>query len=527
MQEKASSYVAAILDHDQTKAMEALCEMEDISNRAATFYQYFSVFQAMMDSNVPHIRICGFRMYCAIAKWDVQKRIEPGFLNALSIFLYDNEENIVEALYALKNLIPYKRQLIGYVEHMIGRICLNSEAIEAARTQLSEYIQLVKSFDYGVDRRHSHAIKWLGDENLHAMWVADMEFACAPGIRKAMQERLNHGVFGYDICDPAYFDNMVTWWKKRYDTTLKKECLAFVQGVIPALSSILRTFTKKSDVILVQEPVYHTFRKTIEKHHRTVLSSDLIYRNGHYVIDWKDLENKLALPEVKMMILCNPHNPIGKIWDKDTLIRIAQLCKQAGVLLISDEIHCDLSRMHKRYVPSASLPEALRTQIISLYSVTKTFNLAGLHAAMAYCEDETMYQKMKAGFALDDLASSNSFGSVAAAAAYETGGEWLDLLRIYLDENLRYMQKYLAEHASKTIVCECEATYLAWVDISAYVKDIDAFCTYLRQEHGLFVSNGGEFQKGACFLRINFAAPRSHVEEGMKRLCGALEAYCE
>ena len=525
MLEKASSYVASILDGTNEEANEALFEMQNISIYSSMFYPYMSIFQAMMGAQKAELRIRGFYMYCVIAKWDKASRIEGSFLNALSILQDDCEENVVQACRALRELIPYKRHLIHYIEFMINRIHLKGEAIEQAKAGLKQFIQLANSFDQGVNRKGSNAIKWQGEENLHAMWVADMEFACAPEIYEALQNRLDHGVFGYDVVNKDFYASVVKWWKYRYQTHLKGDHIVFAQGVIPALSSIIRTFTKEEDVILVQEPVYHTFRKTIEKNNRTLISSDLLYSNNHYRIDFTDLEAKLSLPEVKMMILCNPHNPIGKIWRKDEMKEIAQLCQKYNVLLISDEIHCDLTRVGKTYVPAASLEAQYANKIISLYSVTKTFNLAGLHASCIYCPDDEMVKQIRKGIYRDDVGSTNAFGAVAATAAYEHGKDWLALLRVYLDENLKYMEDYLKEHLPTVQMVPCDATYLAWLDVSAHTSDIDDFTNHLLQNHGLFVSNGGDFKKGACFLRVNVAAPKSHVEEGLKRLSEAIQTY--
>jgi cystathionine beta-lyase len=226
-----------------------------------------------------------------------------------------------------------------------------------------------------------------------------------------------------------------------------------------------------------------------------------------------------------MMILCNPHNPIGKIWSREDMTRIAQLCQEYDVLLISDEIHCDLTRVHRSYIPAASLDAKYADKIISLYSVTKTFNLAGLHASSIYCPDDEMLQAIRKGIYRDDVGSTNAFGAIAATAAYEHGADWLALLRVYVDENLAYMQNYLQKELPSVKMVPCEATYLAWLDVSAHTDDIDAFCQHLHQNHGLYVSNGGEFKKGACFLRVNVAAPRSHIEEGLKRLVKAIQTY--
>lgn len=525
MLEKASSFVASLLEGANEQSNEALLEMEKLSETSSMFYPYLSIFQAMMSAQKEETRIKGFRMYCAISKWDTKKRMEIGFLNALSVLQDHCEENVIQAFDALHELIPYKRHLLHYVEFMTNKVTLKSFEMEEAHQRLQTFIKLVKSFDEGVDRRSSNAVKWQGDENLHAMWVADMEFACAPAIYEALQNRLSHAVFGYDIVNKDYYRSVVSWWDKRYQTKLKEDHIVFAQGVIPALSSLIRTFTKEGDLILVQEPVYHTFRKTIEKNQRKLISSDLIYKNYHYAIDFNDLEEKLANEEVKMMILCNPHNPIGKLWSKEEIVKIATLCKKYDVLLISDEIHCDLTRMHQSYIPAASLAAELSNDIISLYSVTKTFNLAGLHASSIYCPNDEMLAQIRKGIYRDDVGSTNAFGAIAATAAYEHGEEWLKLLRIYLDDNIKFMDKYLQEHLPTVKLIQCDATYLAWLDVSAHTDDIDGFCKHLLQNHQLFVSNGGEFKKGACFLRVNMAAPLKHIEEGLKRLEQAIQTY--
>lgn len=374
-------------------------------------------------------------------------------------------------------------------------------------------------FDTCIDRHGTDALKWDVAEGELPMWVADMDFRTSPEIIAALEKRVSHGIYGYSILPDEWADAYCYWWKSRYDFELLPEKLIFCTGVVPAISSIVQKLTTPNENVVIQTPVYNIFFNSILNHGRRVLESPLCYDGKTYRIDFEDLESKLALGQTTLMILCNPHNPVGKVWDRDTLLRIGHLCAKHHVTVISDEIHADLTNPGIRNTPFASVSPECADISISCFAPTKSFNIAGLQSAAVYVPNENLHHKVWRGLNTDEVAEPNAFAVRAAIAAYKKGAPWLDALRQYLYENKCLVEDYLQTHLPRVHMVPSQATYLLWLDISAYTKDSREFCQRLRKETGLFVSAGNAYGgNGHHFLRLNVACPKSRLLDGLNRL---------
>lgn len=381
-------------------------------------------------------------------------------------------------------------------------------------------------FDTPVNRRHTDSLKWDVAEGTLPMWVADMDFRTAPEIREALAARLEHGVFGYNIVPDEWYSAIQNWWNTRHHFLMEKDWLLFCTGVVPALSSIVRKMTTVGENVLIQTPVYNIFFNSILNNGRHVLESPLQYDGSRYSIDYDDLEEKMADPQTTMMILCNPHNPVGKIWDTETLARIGHLAAKHHVLVVSDEIHCDITDPGKEYIPFASVNEECRSNSITCIAPTKTFNLAGLQTAAVCVPDPYIRHKVNRGLNTDEVAEPNAFAIPAAIAAFTKGDPWLDALREYLYENKKAVGVFLKERLPMLKLVPSEATYLLWIDCGKLCEDAQNLQSFLRKEAGLYVSSGAQYgQTGKSFLRLNIACPKSTLAKGLERLAGGIEKY--
>ena len=277
------------------------------------------------------------------------------------------------------------------------------------------------NFDKIINRRETGSLKWDVSKNELPMWVADMDFETLPEIQEALVERVAHGVYGYSVIPDEWSQSYVDWWDKRHHFHMNPEKLIFTTGVIPALSSAVRKFTTPGENVLVQTPVYNHFFYVIRNNGRNIVENQLLYDGENYSIDWEKLEQQLSNPQTTMMILCNPHNPIGKIWDKETLAGIGRLCKKYDVVVVSDEIHCDLTAPGKEYIPFASVNETCRDISVTCLAPTKTFNLAGIQTAAVYVENPLLQHGMKCQLNTDEVAEPNVFAVPAVIAAYQNG----------------------------------------------------------------------------------------------------------
>ena len=384
------------------------------------------------------------------------------------------------------------------------------------------------SFDVPVDRRGTNSLKWDVAPGELPMWVADMDFKTAPAIGEAVMRRAESGVYGYTVVPDAWYDAIIGWWEKRHAFTIKRDWLCFCTGVVPAISSIVKRLTNVGDRVLLQTPVYDIFFHSVENAGRVVLENRLVYDGAQYHVDFEDLEKKLAEPLTTMMILCNPHNPVGKLWTREELARIGALCRKYGVTVLSDEIHCDLTDPGVEYVPFASVSDECADNCVVCVAASKTFNLAGLQSAAVIVPNTFLRNKVVRGLNSDEVAEPNCFAAEATAAAFTEGGDWLDELRAYLAENKRLVAEAVAREIPDVRVVEQHVTYLLWLDCSALTDNAAELADFIRRESGLYLSSGNQYRgNGHFFLRMNVACPRATVEDGLARLCASVRKYRE
>lgn len=381
-------------------------------------------------------------------------------------------------------------------------------------------------FDTPTERRNTNSLKWDVAQGELPMWVADMDFQTAPEIREAIMKRAEHGIFGYSVIPDTWYEAYIQWWKTRHGYTMERDWLIFCTGVVPAISSIVRKLTTPAEKVLIQTPVYNIFFNSILNNGRQVLESPLRYDGKEYRIDFADLEEKLSDPQTALMILCNPHNPTGKIWDRQTLEKIGALCSRHHVTVVSDEIHCDLTDPGESYVPFASVSETCRQISITCMAPTKAFNLAGLQTAAVSVPDEVLRHKVWRALNTDEAAEPNAFAVEAAVTAFTRGADWLDALRDYLYENKKLAAAYIEKEIPGVRAVASQATYLLWLDCSGLIGCGREAAGFLRRETGLYLSEGSQYGgNGADFLRMNIACPRAVLKDGLERLKNGLAAY--
>jgi cystathionine beta-lyase len=309
---------------------------------------------------------------------------------------------------------------------------------------------------------------------------------------------------------------------------MQQEWLCFCTGVIPAITSSVKRVTNVGDNVVLFTPVYDIFFHSVENTGRHVLESALVYSGGAYQIDFADLENKLSLPTTTMLILCNPHNPVGRVWDKATLARIGTLCEKYGVTVLSDEIHCDLTEPETEYIPYASVSEVNKNHSITCMAASKAFNLAGLQSAAVCVPNEVLRNKVVRGLNSDEVAEPNAFAIEATVAAFTKGESWLNALNSYLSENRKLVKKFVERELPQLKLLEQNATYLLWLDCTQITKDTKAMCDFIRKETGLFITAGGQYRgNGKGFIRLNVACPKARLKDGLNRLSLGVHKYLE
>lgn len=379
------------------------------------------------------------------------------------------------------------------------------------------------NFDEIINRRGTYSFKWDIGENELPMWVADMDFKTAPEIITALTERVQHGVFGYTIVPDRWYEAYINWWKNNHGVEYHKDELIFSTGVIPIISSCVRKLTTAGENVLIMTPVYNVFYNCIKNNGRNVVEFALDYDGEEYTIDFEKLEAALADPQTALMLLCNPHNPIGKIWDKQTLAKIGELAFENGVTVISDEIHCDITDPDCEYVPFVSASQKCRDNCVVCISPTKTFNLAGLQTAAAVVPNARLRHKVWRALNTDEVAEPNAFAVQAAIAAFENGAEWLLQLREYIHENKKLVSEFLAKELPQIKLVRSNATYLIWLDCSVLGVPSGKLTEHIRSSTGLMLSNGEIYGSGRDHVRMNIACPRSNVADGLERLKRAVE----
>lgn len=381
-------------------------------------------------------------------------------------------------------------------------------------------------FETVPDRKKTDSVKWNVKDGQLPMWIADMDFKTAPAIMAAMQEKIKLGAFGYEWPREDYFNSIKDWLKKRHNVKSQISWMIFTTGVVPAISSIVRRCSQIGDNVLVQKPVYNIFNNSILNNGRHVLSSDLIFNGQDYEVDWVDLEEKMADPLTSLMIFCNPHNPVGKVWTPQEVQKVADLCLKHHVVLLSDEIHGDLVRDGAQYTPAFSVSGKAKENVISLVSPSKTFNVAALHAATAIIPGTYLHDLVNRGLNSDEVAEPNLLAIPATIAAYEKGGDWLDQLLQVLEANFAYAKKFLQENLPQLKVVSGPATYLIWIDVSAVAQDAKELTDFIAEKTGLIITGGDVYGgDGKQFVRMNLACPITLVKDGFARLKRGVELY--
>lgn len=383
---------------------------------------------------------------------------------------------------------------------------------------------MIYDFDARIERRNTDSEKWDVAEGELPMWVADMDFAAAPAVQKALEETVARRVFGYSVLPDEWYDAYIRWWDVRHGFRMEREWLCFATGVIPILSSVIRRLTVTAEKVAVLSPVYNVFFGCIEHNGRVPVEVPLRFgRDGEgrisADIDFAALEDALADPQTTMLLFCNPHNPVGRLWDRETLAEIGELAARHGVTVVSDEIHCDITAPGKEYIPFASVNDTNRRISVTCIAPTKAFNLAGIHTAAVCVPDPFLRARVVRGLWTDDVAEPGSFAVPAAVAAFNEGGDWLDAMNAYVRGNMDYAEDFLLRELPDLEAVPGNATYLMWIHIGKIAEDSEEFCTFLREKTGLFVSPGSWYRgNGKHFFRLNVACPRSVVEDGMNRL---------
>lgn len=382
------------------------------------------------------------------------------------------------------------------------------------------------NFDEIIPRRGTNSYKWdsAGDADVLPMWVADMDFRTAPPVVEALRKRAEHGIFGYVRVPDAYYAAVTNWFARRHDWQIEKEWIIYTTGVVPALSAVIKALTIPGDKVMVQTPVYNCFFSSIRNNGCGMIANPLIYRNGTYQIDFADLEQKAADPSVKVLLLCNPHNPAGRVWTKQELTRIGDICIRNNVWVVADEIHCELVFPGHIYIPFASISQEFLMHSVTCTSPSKAFNLAGLQIANIISADTDIRMKIDKAINVNEVCDVNPFGVEALMAAYNDSEEWLEELKQYLFANYNYLRAYFAECLPEFPVLMLEGTYLVWVDCSVLNQSSDETVKTLLEKEKLWVNEGGLYgEAGEGFIRINIACPRQQLIEGLNRLRRALK----
>ncbi|WP_375753755.1 MalY/PatB family protein [Vibrio sp. HN007] len=384
------------------------------------------------------------------------------------------------------------------------------------------------NFDGAIERKGTYSAKWecmnlisphTNEETL-PMWVADMDFSCPPEVLDALHKRVDNQIFGYSMADDNYYLSVQSWFRRRFNWEVEKKDIVITSGILPALENLVEAFSEPEDGIIIQPPVYHKFADIINQKRRTIVNNPLIDNEGYYTIDFADLELKASDPNNKIMMFCSPHNPVGRVWSEDELRRVGEICLANNVLLISDEIHFDLVRQGVIHTPLATLfPDDNR--IITCTAPSKTFNMAGLHISNIIIRNEDHKKRWNeiAGFGLP-----SPLGLAAATAAYEHGEEWLEALKLYLDNNFQFAKEYLDEHLPQLGFIVPNGTYFIWLNMRRLGLSDKELDNKFIKEANVLPEGGTMFgEQGSGYQRLNIACPRSTLEEGLNRIVRAFK----
>ncbi len=374
------------------------------------------------------------------------------------------------------------------------------------------------NFDEPVERRGTHCVKW--DEAPSAdvipLWVADMDFAVAPAIQQAVQQRAKHPVYGYTVVEDDYYEALISWFQRRHQWTIQREHILYTTGVVPAISCAIRALTMPGEKVLILSPDYNCFFSSIRNNGCEVSESVLTLQNRRFEVDWEDFETRCADEKTTAFLLCNPHNPTGRVWSREELQRMRDICRHHGVHIISDEIHGELIMPGYQLCPMGTVDE----QAVILNSPSKSFNTAGLQIANIISPDAEIRRRIDRAVNIHEVCDVNPFGPVALMAAYNESEQWIDELCQYLWCNYQALCTYVQQELPQWKVMPLEGTYLVWVDVSGCTDDVDAYCDHLLKEAKVWLNPGTMYgpQSGQGHLRINIACPRSRLMEALQRI---------
>lgn len=383
------------------------------------------------------------------------------------------------------------------------------------------------NFDEIVNRRGTNCVKWdvENEDGIIPMWVADMDFPAAPAIRKAVEARAKHGVYGYTIVPDSYYRAITSWFKRRHGWTIDKEWIIYTTGVIPAISAAIKALTMPGEQVLIQTPVYNCFFSSIKNQGCQILENPLKRNGNSYVVDWDDFERKCADEKTTVFLLCNPHNPSGRVWTEAELARMNEICLRHRVAVVSDEIHCELVMPGNKFTPFAAVNEDCKTNGVTLNSPTKNFNIAGLQIANIVCANPVWRRRIDRAINIFEVCDVNPFGPVALEAAYNDSENWMDELNEYLFANYQLLCDTFAKELPQYEVMRLEGTYLVWVDVRPSGLSSDEVAEKLLKEGKVQVNSGTMYGQttGEGYVRINIACPRATLIEGLKRMVNVLK----
>lgn len=383
------------------------------------------------------------------------------------------------------------------------------------------------NFDSINNRVGTNSVKWDIHPDVIPLWVADMDFQVLPELKEALSKRVDEGIFGYTLVPESYYEAIINWFDRRHHWHIDRSWILYTSGVIPATAAALKAFTLPGEKVLIQTPVYNCFFSSIANCGCEPVENELVREGNTYRIDFADFENKCADPKTTVFLLCNPHNPAGRVWTKEELERMNEICMRHDVKVISDEIHCELIMPGYTFVPFASVSEACADNSVILNSPTKNFNIAGLQIANIICKNRQWLRRIDRAVNINETCDVNPFGVIALQEAYNKGAEWIDELNTYLYDNYKALKDFFHEELPKLEVLKLEGTYLVWVDITALEFTSDEVADKLLKEAKVWVNSGTMYGRkaGQGYLRINIATPRATLMEGLKRMGRLLSQY--
>ncbi|MDA3814652.1 MAG: PatB family C-S lyase [Candidatus Cloacimonetes bacterium] len=379
-------------------------------------------------------------------------------------------------------------------------------------------------FDRIIDRKNTKCYKWdynkeiFGKEDLLSMWVADTDFQAPQEVLEILRKRVDHGIFGYTGLTDSFYTSIINWMKNRFDWNIKKDWIVTTPGIVPAINFAVQTYTKKYDKILVQTPVYYPFFTSIENNDRELIISELKLLKDHYAMDFEDLETKFA-DNIKMMILCSPHNPVSRVWKLGELQQLSELCLKYNVLLLSDEIHSDLILNGNKHIPIPTISKKIANNSLTMFAPSKTFNVAGLSLSFVIIPNKNIRVKFQKTLLNLGLHGGNVFGIEALEASYRYGQKWLDELLIYIENNYTFVQQYLQNNIPKIKALPMEGTYLLWLDCRGMDLTQKELVKFFINKAGLALNDGTKFGKGGeGFMRMNLGCPRKLIMQALNQL---------